>query len=303
MQRLIDSGAAAQRADRYLRKILPGAPLSFLYKLFRRKDVRVNGRPVKGPEILNEGDILTVYLSAELEEKWAREEIPCASGEIHLLYEDEEVLLLYKPAGLKTTPDVPGEDALAVRAQHYLRREAKEAYRPSPISRLDRNTSGLVLFAKTYEVMKNLQEQQRRQGNKKYYLALIFGTMNKAVLHSMGVKRDATERISRSEKGGKIARTALTPLARSKEHTLVEAQLLSGRTHQIRLALSDLGTPIVGDPKYGGGAGGQFLHAYRLETMYGAWTYLPAPVRQQIEKEFPDARVPADNCTMRTLRL
>jgi 23S rRNA pseudouridine955/2504/2580 synthase len=303
MKRQIDSSSADQRADRFIKKILPGAPLSMIYRLFRKKDVRVNGKVIKEDHILRDGDLLDIYLHSDLEKKWGREPIVEVKGELHLLYEDRDILLAFKPKGMKTTPDKKGEDSLTSRVQTYLKGEAAEAFRPSPISRLDRNTQGMVLYAKNISVMRQLQGAHRCGRIKKYYLVRVFGTMESALQHSMRVIRDPDKQISRVGEEGKIAKTHFEPLAANSHETLVEAELITGRTHQIRLALSSLGFAVVGDAKYGQGGRGQWLLAYRLECPFGSWTYIPIMARRQIDKEFSDARLRADNCTMQTIRL
>ena len=299
-----------QRLDRFLKKYFDRAPLSLIYKMIR-KDVKVNGRRAKQQTMLDEGDVLAVYISEEQagklhSDRSAREKKRISTGrQFTVIFENGEMLVVSKPFGLLTHGDKKEKkNTLANQVAGYLQDKgeydpaAEQTFRPSPVNRLDRNTTGLVIFGKTAEATRRLAEEIRtRDGIGKYYLTIVKGRVTEEmVLDDALVKDEEANRVSAAQMSeatdensqAKRSVTIIRPLAAARiglsgsetVFTLVEAELVTGRTHQIRVHLAGAGHPIVGDSKYGDrrvnryfkekfDLSTQLLHAARLEFECG----------------------------------
>ncbi len=298
----IDKNDAGQRLDRFLRKYLKNAPLSTVYKIIR-KDVKVNGRRMHKEDSLQEGDELFLYLSEEDLKKYTTAGEPRRSPKrtFQNIYEDDSVLIVSKPAGLLVHGDSrEKKDTLVNQVTDYLIRSGayvprvEKTFSPAAANRLDRNTSGLVVFGKDAPSLRTLAAMFREKGSvDKRYLTVVRGRM-KEPLHLRGtlkkdqrsnrsaVRLDGSGAIGSGINGAsdeKAVETKVRPLFSSASATLAEVQLITGRTHQIRAHLSAAGYPIAGDPKYGDpewnrmlaqkcGLKRQFLHAYRLSMVH-----------------------------------
>ena len=303
----IGTNEQGQRLDRFLRKYLTEAPLSFVYKIIR-KDVKVNGKRRDNVYMLEEGDVVTLYLDEDEVEKLRGRGVSAgrntpdeafshvkARKKFRIAYEDEEVLIADKPAGLLTHGDkTEKSNHLTNQVQGYLMEKGEyepgreKTFAPSPVNRIDRNTSGLVIFAKNYEALKRLNECIRgRKRIKKIYLTIVCGRMDHEFTLSGMISKDESRNISEmQENGGSGSRTAVTYVKPvkygtikgmgSQLFTLAEVEIETGRTHQIRVQLADAGHPLIGDPKYGDrkvnsrfrekySLSHQLLTAYRLE--------------------------------------
>lgn len=304
---IINENDAHQRLDRFLRKYLPGAQLSYIYKAIR-KDVKLNGLRVKNDTMLEAGDSLKLYISDDMLEKLRPEKkIGKRNGvkrSFGIAYEDENILIAVKPEGLLTHGNhKEKKDTLVNQITDYLIEtgayipRVEKTFAPAAVNRLDRNTSGLVIFGKNSSALRTLSNIIRnRNGIEKYYLAIITGELHEK-LHLEGkltkdeelniVKIDSFLKRSENEvitienedihaTGGKHIETEVKPLACRNGLTLAEIKLITGRTHQIRAHLAEAGYPILGDGKYdkaGRGVStardlelrGQMLHAYRLK--------------------------------------
>lgn len=276
-----------QRLDRFLKKYFRNAPLSRIYKMIR-KDVKVNGKRAKEDVKLASGDVVTVFISpGEAEELSKRPAAVKAKRQFKIVYEDENILLADKPYGLLVHGDrTEKKNTLANQVVDYLietgayvpRRE--KTFVPSPVNRLDRNTTGIVIFGKNSRALQALNQMLRQKdGIEKYYLTAVRGLL-KEELHLKGYllkdERKNQAQISKEYKeGSRIIETEARPLKEGLGFTLVEVHLITGRTHQIRAHLSSAGYPVIGDEKYGNpqinrklqeeyGLFSQFLHAYRL---------------------------------------
>lgn len=281
----ITSLDAGQRIDKFLKRVLKDAPLSFIYKMFRQKDVKLNGKKAKIDEILKEGDVIDVYLKPSLLEQFHSEaKLRPVKADFPILYEDENILVVNKPKGLLVHGD-EGEKRITLQNMvlNYLKDKGEwdpsdlKGYIPSPAHRLDRNTSGIVIFGKNLPTLQQLLNLFReREQIEKRYLLLVRGDISERGQINLPLIKDAQRgkvRVGIIEKG---AKPALTKYHRLKNYpagcSLVEAELLTGRTHQLRVHFAAIGHPIIGDSKYGDfgvnesfeklyGLHNQFLHA------------------------------------------
>ncbi len=313
----IRENEAGQRLDRFLRKYIKKAPLSMIYKTIR-KDVKVNGKRVHEDTILQEGDKLSLYISEEkLNDLTRPQPRRHVKRQFRIAYEDENLLIVEKPEGLLTHGDSrEKKNTLANQVCGYLQEKgefnpAKEkSFVPSPVNRLDRNTTGLVIFGKNAETLRNFTRYIReRQHVSKYYVTLVKGRMEDKIVIDDRISRNHDKNISRvtgDVQEGKSAETLVTPIISKNGFSVVEAELVTGRTHQIRVHLSHEGYPLVGDVKYGDrkingmakkklGITTQLLHAYRLQFrgLEGKFAYLngktvkaglPAEFRSTLQK-------------------
>lgn len=264
-----------QRLDRFLMKYLNNSSRSNIFKLIRKKVFKVNGVKVKEEYFLKEGDVLEIFLSDETLETLIVEEAPITAEEadLNIIYEDDEILVVHKPKDLLTHPDKNEyKKTLASFVQIYLKHLATRTFKPAPIHRLDKNTSGVVVFAKTYEALKRYNEMMRERQIQKYYQCVVHGKVTEAgeVIGYLTKDEESNKvRLSaKSDDEAKYCHTKYRPLKQLGNYTLLEVELLTGRSHQIRASMAYIGHPIVGDSKYGGrrmkSVESQLLHGYKV---------------------------------------
>ena len=292
----ISSKEANQRVDKYVKKFLNEAPLSFIYKLFRKKDVKINGHWVKESYILNEGEELTIFVTdSQIEEFNKPKEIEKVTLNHQIVYEDENILIVNKPRGLLVHGD-EGEKKLTLANQviNYLYFKGEydpkndHGFVPAPAHRLDRNTSGLVCFAKNLVSLQELEDLfKEKEEISKEYKALVVGKFEGTKHIDAPLLKDQKTGLVRISKQGKNAETIVKYAENHGDFTLVNVQILTGRTHQIRVHLASIGYPVVGDAKYGDFKvnkevrekykfENQFLTAYKLsfKNLKGHLSYL-----------------------------
>jgi 23S rRNA pseudouridine955/2504/2580 synthase len=288
----ISENEEKQRLDRFLKKYLRNAPLSYLYKLIR-KNVKVNGRRASEETILSLGDEVSIFISQEEADLYQQSrKNPTVRKQFRIAYEDEHVLIVEKPFGLLTHgTDEEKKNTLSNQVLAYLIESGaysprtEKTFVPSPVNRLDRNTTGLVLFGKSYNALKSLN-QMIREGNyvRKLYMTIVVGDLkeNLRLTDKMLRLTDSNKTVimGKDEVEGKEMETLVRPVSGNGRFTMVEVELITGRTHQIRAHLASAGYPIIGDEKYGDHRVNQdlsrrfdlttqLLHAYQLSFEKG----------------------------------
>lgn len=279
---------ANQRIDKFLVKYLPLAPKSFIYKMIRKKDVKVNGSKVNENYILQLKDEVSLFLYEDLFMQFAgKKEIYDLPQTFSVLYEDDQILVVNKPAGLLVHEDQNEEvHTLSNEVLSYLKRKGEyldsveNTFTPGPVHRLDRNTSGIVIFGKTLPALQNLNEMMKqRHCIDKKYLTIVAGRMDSdKELIDYVKKNEALGRmylVSPKDPEGLKMHTLIHPVRYNSAYTLLEVKIVTGRTHQIRIHLASIDHPVIGDSKYGNyelnkqikkqyHLSHQFLHAYEI---------------------------------------
>ena len=277
----VSSREENQRIDKFLRKYLNEAPLSFIYKLFRKKDVKVNGHWVKQDYILKKDELIFIYVSnQQLEEFSKPKELQKAELKYQIIYEDENILIINKPRGLLVHGDSSEKrNTLSNEVLNYLYFKGEynprvdHGFVPGPAHRLDRNTSGLVVFGKNLPTLQLLEDLFKDKVDiSKIYCALVCGDLDHELEIDLPLLKDPNSglvKVAKMKDGAKSALTKVTPVKHLGEYTLVNAELITGRTHQIRVHLSSVGYPIVGDGKYGDfKANRLFKDQYKFENQF-----------------------------------
>lgn len=286
----VTASDADQRLDRYLKKLFPNAPLSFLYKMGRTKKVRLNGKKAEPEMRIQEGDEIALYLNdVEIvefgEKKSTRPATQTKFDRSAILYEDEVLLVVNKLPGINVHPGdhKTTEASLIELIQDYLGNQYNSVgWKPSLAHRLDRDTSGVLIIAKTRHALNSVLEDLQSEKIKKIYLACAAGipkessgTIKAPLLRVENAKNENKVRV---DPAGSKAVTHFKVLSENAEQNLsvVELHLETGRMHQIRVHLAHIGTPVIGDKAYGDpqinrdikkqlGIERQLLHARRLE--------------------------------------
>lgn len=260
---IVNKEEEGQTLEKYVKKVLPNVPLSFIYKLFRKKDIKINGHPEDKKVKVSCGDTVRIYITdQQLEDFSTSEKEVRPSDELvkYIIYEDENILLINKPRGLLVQKDKPNVKALDDMVLSYLAYKGEydkeqKAFTPGPCHRLDRNTQGIVIFGKNIATLQYLMSiMQDKSKIEKHYLALVKGNIlekGKVDVPLKKVTDKSLVKVASIKDGGKKAVTLYEPVKNYKECCLLSLTLLTGRTHQIRVHMAYIGHPVIGDSKYG----------------------------------------------------
>lgn len=285
---IIDENNENQRIDKYLKKLLCNAPSQLIYKMLRKKDVKVNGVKVKENYILQFNDQVELFLYEDKFNEYTQAQtIFDLPIEFKVLYEDERILVVDKPAGLLIHEDINEDmNTLSNQVLTYLYNKGEYnpdeslSFTPGPVHRLDRNTSGIVIFGKTLRALQDLNEMmKKRHCIEKTYMTICKGYMPSQELIGY-MKKDGDQSlvkiVSKNTPGALTMHTIVENIQSNQDYSLLEVKLITGRTHQIRIHLSSVQHPLIGDSKYGDfelnkymkkkyRLNHQFLHAYQIQ--------------------------------------
>jgi len=257
---------AGQRLDRFLAKAVPLLPASLAQKYIRLKRIKLGGARVQRDTRLKEGDVLQLYINDEFFDK-PREDngfLTVATPKINILYEDEHILLVDKRPGIAVHPHDGAEYGRTlidhIQAYLYQKKEwvprLENAFTPALCNRIDRNTGGIVIAAKTAMALRVMNQKIKDRELDKRYLAIVEGTPRQKEGSLKGylfkdAKKNKVFVTDQPQPGAKTCQTNYKVLASANGLSLVECELITGRTHQIRAQFAHAGHPLLGDGKYG----------------------------------------------------
>ena len=285
---VISKNDAGQRLDKFVIKVCPNLPQTLMYKYIRTKRIKVNSKRAEINTRLLEGDTVDAYINDEFftpaEPKY---DFLNAPAKLNIVYEDENILLVDKKQGLLVHPDENEyRDTLIGRIQHYLYDKGEydpmkeNSFKPQLANRIDRNTGGIVIAAKNAQALRIICDKIKNREIDKRYLTVVHGTPKKAAATLCGYleKNESKNKVYLLKEKTDSARTIKTryKVLQSKNGlSLLEIELLTGRTHQIRVHLASIGHPLLGDGKYGKlatdkklGFDKQALYSYKLSFYF-----------------------------------
>lgn len=301
---IIDKNDSGQRLDRFLKKYLKEASNGFIYKMLRKKNIKINNKKGEPNYIINEGDVIQLYLSDETIEKFkGKNRVEKSKFALNIIYEDDNIILINKPVGiLSHSANKEYGNNIVDGMIHYLYQKGEynprveKTFKPSICNRLDRNTSGIIIGAKNHTALKAINASIKEGNIHKYYKTIVKGIVKKeGILKGYLTKDEELNKVKISQEKAHNSKEIITQIKvikTTKEYSLLEIKLITGRTHQIRAHLSNIGHPVIGDIKYGNktvnryfrenfGLESQFLHAYKI-----VFSNLNSPLEYLNNREF-----------------
>ena len=295
----IKKNDARQRLDKFLTKAVKGLPASLMYKYIRTKKIKVNRARTEQKYVLQEGDVVQLFIKDEFFDSPEKDNSALASitPKLTIVYEDENIILCNKRPGVLVHEDDEGKDnTLIMHIKAYLYQkgeydpENEQSFAPALCNRIDRNTGGIVIGAKNAEALRVMNEKIKNDEISKFYYCVVHGKMPKKsdTLTGFLLKdsdKNQVKIFDKQVKGSKNIITKYKVVSEKNNMSLLEIELVTGRTHQIRAHMSYIGHPLLGDGKYGInkddraiGYKYQALYAYRLRFDFdddsGALGYL-----------------------------
>ncbi|WP_303868759.1 RluA family pseudouridine synthase [Acetobacterium wieringae] len=311
---VITENESNQRLDRFLKKLMPQASTGFLQKMLRKKRIKLNGQKSEPSTAITAGDVVSIYFAEETIANFRVDTPPKKldrnSPQLDIIFENNDLLVLNKPVELLTQPDKSEEPSLIDYAVNYLIKKGDYdpktnlTFTPACANRLDKNTTGIILVPKNYKTLQAVNCAIREDRTKKIYFAIVTGKPKTAdeitgYLKKDGDKNSVTFSPQQTAPTDKKAVLNYETLAGHGDYALLKIILKTGRSHQIRVQLSAMGLPIVGDPKYGSrlvnsrlyeefGLKSQLLHSarYTLPDMNKTFTAPLPPVFEKALKRF-----------------
>lgn len=281
---IISENDANQRVDKFLTKALPTLPKSLMYKYIRNKKIKVNKKRCEISQRLVCGDVMQCYIAEEFFEQPRNYDFLQVPAELTVVYEDDDIIAVYKPIGVLAQKDQKGaQDNLNDRLLHYLYAKheydpsVEQSFTPAFAHRLDRNTEGLMLAGKRAEALRKLNESFQTHVIKKYYLCLVEGCMNTKqgelkLYHKKNEQTNKAEVYDHPVEDAVLVHTSYQVKQVLQNQTLLEVELHTGKSHQIRASFAHIHHPLIGDVKYGAKPSKEYpyqaLCAYKIHFVF-----------------------------------